>query len=175
MHGSKGVCVEGGGLIEKHTVLHPRTPRPAPFLHQHPDPSRIRPVLRMRLPGLKHRFQPQQLHRLDDLPRERVRDRLLGAHAAALGARLAGVEVERVQALVVLVFSRGGGGGVEGRRVGLAGLEGGLLALWWLAEGRGWGDVGGADEGVGEVFWVLLWRVGVGVGELFDSRVLGHV
>ena len=119
----------------------------------------------MRLPGLKHCFQSEQLHGVDDFPRQRVLNRLLGAHATALGARLAGVEVERVEALVVLVVWWWGG--IEGCRLGLAGG----------AERRGWGDIGGADEGVGEVVWVLLRGVGVGigVGEFFYSSVLGHV
>lgn len=118
----------------------------------------------MRLPGLKHRLQPKQLYCVDNLPRQRVFDSVLGAHAAPFGARLAGVEVERVEALVVLVFRWGRG--VEGW-----GLR--LLGLGW-AECGGSGDVGGADEGVGEVVWVLLWGVGVRVRELFYSGVLRH-
>ena len=128
----------------------------------------------MRLPGLKHRLQPQQLHRVDDLPRQRVLDRLFGAHAAAFGAGFAGVEVERVEALVVLDFWWCGG--IEGWRLWLSGLERGLgsLVLLGRAERGGRGDVGGADEGVGEVVGILLWGVGVGFGELFYSGVLGH-
>lgn len=157
---------------QKHTILHPRTPRPPPLLHQHPYPSRIRPIHRVRLPRLKHRLQPQQLHRIDDFPGERVFNGLFGAHAAPLGAGLARVEVERVEALVVLVFWRRGR--VEGWWLRLAGLEGWLWSLG-RAEGRGSGDVGGADEGVGEVGGVLFWGVGIGVGEFFYSGVLGHV
>ena len=126
----------------------------------------------MRLPGLKYRFQSEQLHGVDDFPRQRVLNRLLGAHATALGARLAGVEVERVEALVVLVVWWWGG--IEGCRLGLVGLGRGLAGG---AERRGWGDIGGADEGVGEVVRVLLRGVGVGigVGEFFYPSVLGHV
>ncbi len=144
------------------TILHAPPPRPPPLLHQHPHPSRIRPVPRVRLPGLKYRLQSQQLHRVDDFPRQGVLDRLLGAHAAAFGARFAGVEVEGVEALVVLVF---GGWGLRGLLVGRAGLVGGRA---------GWGVGGGADEGVGEVGGVLFGGVGVAVGEFFDAGVLGH-
>lgn len=105
----------------------------------------------MRLPGLKHRLQSEQLYRVDNLPRQRVLDRLRDAHAAPFGAGFVQVEVQRVEALVVLVFWGWGGG--EGWGRGLVRLERGLGSC---AEGRGWGDVGGTDEGVGEVGGVLF-------------------
>jgi len=50
----------------------------------------------MRLARLKHDAQPQRLHGVDHLARQRVAHRLLPAHAAALGARAGCVEVDWV-------------------------------------------------------------------------------
>lgn len=125
----------------------------------------------MHLPRLENRIQSQQLHRLHDLARERVRYGQLVAHAPTLRPGAVGVEVERVEALVAfvpIVFQ--GGGCAE------LGLEDGRVA-----EGRRGGGVrggdggGGADERGGEVGKVLFGGIGeVGVGDFFDACVLRH-
>jgi len=118
--------------IGPHTALHQRV---VGALHANLHAPRVRPVLRVALGRLEQRLEAQSAAGVHDLARHRVRDRVLDADAAALGAAAVLVEVHGVQALEVAVL------GVVGR-----GLEGGAVAA-----GDGLGDVGGVDDGAGGV------------------------
>lgn len=143
----------------------------------------------MQLSGLKDRLQPHNIARLDNLSSERVLNRLRLIDAASLGARAGGVEVHRVQTLVVFEGA-GLGGGEEGGLwcVGRGGARcgGGWGGAGDVASGDAGGgrrgfafDGGGEDgaasgEGVGcvdDAGDVLVGRV---VEDFFDAGVVGH-
>lgn len=141
----------------------------------------------MRLPGLKNRLQPpppriNRLHRIHDLPRQRVRYAVLRTHAPPFLPAPRAVEVERVEACVGFVVR--GRLGVEGTLLllgeGVLGLEQGLFGgggargggLVVVAEGADRG--GGGVEGRGVEFGFRGVGIGGRVGYFFDAGV-GHV
>lgn len=158
---------------KKLTILHPPTIHPARLILQlNPHPSRIRPVLWMHLPRLQHHIVAQSLHRIRNLPRQRIFHRKRLADSSALGSAPRRVEVDGVERLpVTVVFFFCGGDGGRGR-VG----DGGLGTAGFGGGGGGGG--GGADDGCGiEVGGVEFGGVGigVGVGDFFDAGVVGHL
>lgn len=121
----------GGGEMAR-TVFHPSVPHPPRFLDQNPDSAWVAPILGVHLAGFEHGIQPQQLYRVDDFPREGVVHCQLLPHPTAFGSRTAGIEVERVEALIALMAVV-----VRGR---------GVAELWLQLDGRcGFGDGRWAD------------------------------
>ena len=89
------------------TVLH--LP-PTTSTQLHPHPSRIPPILRMRLPRLEYSLQPQRLYSIHNFPRQRIRHRVLLAHAAAMLACACSIKIDGVEAVIGLVVGWRGGG-----------------------------------------------------------------
>lgn len=124
----------------------------------------------MRFPRLEHGAQAQLGYGVDDGACERVGHGGGGGHASAFGPAARGVEVERVEAVIVFGLLRvvgglagaglswtggGDGGGVhEGGRRGGAGRASG--------ESRAWVEVAGVH-----IVWVT-------VGDFFDACVVSH-
>ena len=98
------------GRKKEPTILHRPVPRTSIFLNQHPNSPRITPILGMRLPRLKNGIQPEQLHRIHNLPRQRIPHRKLFPHPPALRPRPIDIEVKRIETLIFFYLEIVGGG-----------------------------------------------------------------